>query len=68
MKNPSTTLMYCKADIDQTFCYYDVLVLLSVLTSRYRALSKKKYTVPVPLQTDNSRHEHKLFLEVGTGN
>ena len=29
MKIPSTTLMYCKADIDQTFCYYDVLVLLS---------------------------------------
>ena len=22
----------------------------------------------VPLQTDNSRHEHKLFLDVGTGN
>ena len=22
----------------------------------------------VPLETDASRHEHKLFLEVGTGN
>ena len=41
MKIPSTTLMYCKADIDQTSYYYDVLVPLSILTSRYRALSKK---------------------------
>ena len=35
--------MYCKADTDQTFYYDDVLVILSVPTSRYRALSKTNY-------------------------
>ena len=60
IKIPSTTLMYCKADMDQTFYYYDVIVILSVPTSRYRALSKTSNVVP--LETDASRHEHKTFL------
>ena len=66
MKIPSTTLMYCKADMDRTFNSYDVLVLLSVLRVGIAHYQRSNIHV-VPLETGASRHERKLFLEVGTG-